>query len=111
MAAKTANRKSPTSAKQEQDEGPRFAVVTVDGTPVYGSYARKDGGVFYSSPGSTLSDAVRLARSLVNPSGIAQIGEGGRLYRGKVEFNDQDEPTGFSAPDLPGPAVAEDEDN
>jgi hypothetical protein len=68
--AKMANRNIGVEAVK--DDGDKYAVVAVDGRPVY-----PGGGV-------TLNEAVRLGTSLVAAAGIARVEGDGTLTRGRI---------------------------
>lgn len=53
-----------------------FRVTTPAGEPIYASCA-----------GVPLSDAVRLASSLLAPASVAEVGPDGRLYPGNVDLS------------------------
>jgi hypothetical protein len=70
--AKMTNR-SVGSAEVVKDDGGKYAVVNASGRPVY-----PGGGV-------ALSEAVRLATSLVNGGGLARVESDGTLTPGRLD--------------------------
>jgi len=78
----------------KKDQGPvyRYAVVDKSGYPIYGFASETEEGLRYRGEGTDLADAVRLAKGLVTPGGVALLGPDNILYGGKVEGEDTFEP-------------------
>lgn len=91
MAAKTAVR---GIGAKKKDAGPvrLYTVVNSDGYPVYGTATKTEEGLRYNQSGTDLYDAVRLAKGLITPGGVAIIGPDGCLYGGRVDGEDTFEP-------------------
>jgi hypothetical protein len=70
--AKMANR-NVGGAEAVKDDGEKYAVVNASGRPVY------------PGRGVALSEAVRLATSLVNGAGLARVESDGTLTPGRLD--------------------------
>lgn len=95
MAGKRAKTAVRGLGMKKKDEGPvyRYAVIGEGGYPIYGFASETDEGLRYRGEGTDLADAVRLAKGLVTPGGIAILGPDKILYPGRVDGEDGFEPT------------------
>jgi hypothetical protein len=100
MAKKPAIR---PSAKKKDEVVRLYTVVNKAGLPVYGVARSTDAGLLYQGVGTDLSDAVRLAKGLVEPSGVALIGPDNILYGGSVDDQDKHTPSFSALVDVPWP--------
>jgi hypothetical protein len=80
----------PKGAEVDPSADYRFRVTTPSGDPIY----------LASEGGLTLTEAVRLARGLVQDASVAQI-VGDQLYAGSVDLSNPSEPIFTSVEPIP----------